>query len=106
MDIVVLALLWIQLTLGLVTIPYSLQHPDGSVMLVLSEWVQHVVTLRGGDAVLIEGVAWPYKLHLVLGMTLFLVFPFSRLVHIWSAPFGYVLRSYQIVRRRGGARHV
>jgi nitrate reductase gamma subunit len=106
MDIVVLALLWIQLTLGLVTIPYSLQHPDGSVMLVLSEWVQHVVTFRGGDAELLAGVAWPYRLHLVLGMTLFLVFPFSRLVHIWSAPVGYLFRSYQVVRRRGGARHV
>jgi nitrate reductase gamma subunit len=106
MDIVVLALLWIQLTLGLVTIPYSLQHPDGSVMLVLSEWVQHVVTFRGGDAELLAGVAWPYRLHLVLGMTLFLMFPFSRLVHIWSAPVGYVFRSYQVVRRRGGARHV
>jgi nitrate reductase gamma subunit len=106
MDIVVLALLWIQLTLGLVTIPYSLKHPDGSVMLVLSEWVQHVVTFRGGDAELLAGVAWPYRLHLVLGMTLFLVFPFSRLVHIWSAPVGYVFRSYQVVRRRGGARHV
>jgi nitrate reductase gamma subunit len=106
MDIVVLALLWIQLTLGLVTIPYSLQHPDGSVMLVLSEWVQHVVTFRGGDAELLTGVAWPYRLHLVLGMTIFLVFPFSRLVHIWSAPVGYVFRSYQVVRRRGGARHV
>ncbi|MBL8832687.1 MAG: respiratory nitrate reductase subunit gamma [Rhodospirillales bacterium] len=106
MDIVVLLLLWIQLTLGLVTIPYSLQHPDGSVMLVLSEWVQHVVTFRGGDAEMLAGVAWPYRLHLVLGMTLFLVFPFSRLVHIWSAPVGYVFRSYQVVRRRGGARHV
>ncbi len=106
MDIAVVVLLWAQLTLGLVTIPYSLQHPDGSVMLLLSEWVQHVVTLRGGDVALVEGVAWPYRLHLVLGMTLFLVFPFSRLVHIWSAPVGYVFRSYQVVRRRGGARHV
>ena len=50
-------------------------------------------------------LAWPYRLHLVLGFTMFLVFPFSRLVHIWSAPVGYVFRSYQIVRRRGGGRH-
>lgn len=106
MDIFVLSLLWVQLTLGLVTIPYSLGHPDGEVMLRLSEWVQHVVTLRGGDAALVADLAWPYRLHLVLGMTMFLVFPFSRLVHIWSAPVGYVFRSYQIVRRRGGARHV
>ncbi len=103
MDLLVVFLLWIQLTLGLVTIPYSLQHPDGSVMLVLSDYVQHIVTLRGGAADALAAIAFPYRLHLVLGFTLFLVFPFSRLVHIWSAPVGYVFRSYQVVRRRGGA---
>jgi hypothetical protein len=30
-------------------------------------------------------------------------FPFSRLVHIWSAPLGYIARPYQVVRRRGAA---
>jgi nitrate reductase gamma subunit len=42
-----------------------------------------------------------FKLHLVLGMTLFLVFPFTRLVHIWSAPVWYLgRRGYQVVRTR------
>jgi nitrate reductase gamma subunit len=101
MDIVILLLLWLQLVVGLVTIPYSLAHRDGSVMLVLSEWAQRILTFRGGAAELAASVAWPYKLHLVLGLTIFLVFPFSRLVHIWSAPVGYLFRSYQVVRRRG-----
>ena len=104
MDIAVLLLILVQLLLGLITIPFSLQHMDGSVMIVLSEYVQRLVTLRGGAVELVEGVAWPYKAHLVLGLTLFLVFPFSRLVHIWSAPVWYLFRPYQIVRRRGGAR--
>jgi nitrate reductase gamma subunit len=103
MDIAILVLIWLQLVLGLVTIPYSLQHLDGSVMLVLSEWAQRIVTFRAGAAELVSGVAWPFRLHLVLGLTLFLVFPFSRLVHIWSAPVWYVFRRYQVVRRRGGA---
>jgi len=30
-----------------------------------------------------------------------LLFPFSRLVHVWSVPLGYLFRRYQIVRRRG-----
>jgi len=105
MDVFVVLLLWVQLTLGLVTIPYSLGHPDGSVMLVLSDYVQRIVTFRGIDHEAIAVLAWPYKTHLFLGFTMFLVFPFSRLVHIWSAPVGYVFRSYQIVRRRGGASH-
>ncbi len=103
MDIGILLLLWLQLVLGLISIPYSLQHPDGSVMVQLSEWAQRIVTLRGGVAEKVAGVAWVYKAHIFLGMTIFLVFPFSRLVHIWSAPIGYPFRRYQVVRRRGAA---
>jgi nitrate reductase gamma subunit len=104
MDIAILLVLWVQLVLGLFTLPYSLQHADGSVMLVLSEWAQRIVTFRGGAAELVADLAWPYRLHLVLGVTVFLLFPFSRLVHIWSVPVGYVFRSYQVVRRRSPAR--
>lgn len=101
MDIAVLALLWLQLALGLVTIPYSLSHPDGAVMLTLSHWAQGLLTLQPIDARELQVLAWPYKTHLVLGVTLFLVFPFSRLVHIWSAPVWYLGRSgYQVVRTR------
>lgn len=101
MDIAILWLLWVQLVLGMITLPYSLAHRDGSVMIQLSEWAQRIVTFRAGAADFVAGVAWPYQLHIVLGLTLFLVFPFSRLVHIWSAPVWYVFRRYQIVRRRG-----
>jgi nitrate reductase gamma subunit len=103
MDIAILLLLWLQLVLGLISIPYSLEHRDGSVMLLLSEWAQRIVTFQGGAAELIAGVAWVYKLHIFLGLAIFFVFPFSRLVHIWSAPVGYVFRKPQVVRRRGGA---
>jgi nitrate reductase gamma subunit len=99
MDIAVLVLLWAQLVLGLGTLPFSLEHSDGSVMLQLSEWAQRIVTFRDGGPALIKGLPWPYQLHLVLGMTIFLIFPFSRLVHIWSAPVGYLgRRGWQIVR--------
>lgn len=103
MDIGILLLLWLQLVLGLGTLPISLGHHDGSVMLLLSEWAQRIVTLRAGAADQIASVSPIFKAHLFLGMTLFLVFPFSRLVHIWSAPVWYVFRRYQVVRRRGGA---
>ncbi len=104
MDILILLMIWAQLVLGLITLPFSLHHADGSVMLRLSEWAQRIVTLRGGAADQILGLAWPYQLHLVMGMTLFLLFPFSRLVHIWSAPVGYLFRNYQVVRRRDAGR--
>lgn len=100
-DIAILVILWVQLSLGLITLPFSLAHADGSVMLVLADWAQRIVTFRPLAANLID-LAWPYKVHMVLGMTIFLLFPFSRLVHIWSglASVTYVLRPYQLVRSR------
>ena len=103
MDIALLFILWVQLALGLATVPLSGQHLDGSMMLVLAEWAQRIVTFRPGAADLIASAPWVFKLHIFLGLTIFLVFPFSRLVHIWSglAAVTYVTRAYQIVRQRG-----
>ena len=100
-DLGILIILWVQLVLGLITLPYSYGHEDASVMLALSDWAQRIVTFRP-DAAGLVGLDWPYKVHLVLGMTIFLLFPFSRLVHVWSG-FGtlaYVFRPYQVVRSR------
>lgn len=102
-DIFILLLLWVQLSLGLLTLPFSLGHRDGAVMMQLSAWSQAIVTFRPGAADLVRGLDFPYHAHLVLGMTLFLVTPFSRLVHIFSAPVWYLFRAWQIVRVRGGA---
>lgn len=100
MDVAILLLIYAQLVLGLVTIYYSAQHSDGETMAVLADWAQRIVTFRAGAAAEVAGAELVYKLHIVLGLTIFLVFPFSRLVHIWSAPVWYVGRRYQVVRRR------
>jgi nitrate reductase gamma subunit len=101
-DIAILLILWVQLTLGLITLPFSLQHTDGSVMMILADWAQRIMTLRPVDATTLSGLPWPYLVHIVLGMTIFLLFPFSRLVHIWSgfATVAYLFRSPQVVRSR------
>ena len=102
MDFAVLYLLLAQLLLGLYSITVSWQHRDGGEMLRLMQWAQHIATFRGGAAEFIVDVAPVFKAHLVLGLTIFLVFPFSRLVHVWSG-FGavaYLTRAYQIVRSR------
>jgi len=100
-DIAVLVLLLGQLLLGLASITVSMHHLDGHEMVKFMEWAQHIVTFRMGASDYLADVHVIFKLHIVLGMFIFLVFPFTRLVHIWSAPVFYVLRSqYQIVRRR------
>lgn len=101
-DIVLLFLLWLQFALGIATVPLSAQHLDGSMMMVLAEWAQRIVTFRGGAAELMAEVGPVFRAHMFLGMTIFLIFPFTRLVHVWSG-FGtlaYVVRPYQVVRAR------
>ena len=100
-DIAILMILWVQLVIGLVTLPFSLGHSDGGTMLVLADWAQRIVTFRP-DASALAAVDWPFKLHIVLGMTIFLLFPFSRLVHVWSgfATVAYLFRAPQVVRSR------
>ena len=99
-DIMILILLVTQAALGLLTIPFSAMHMDGSEMMKLVNWAQAIVTFHGGASHYLDGVAFIYRLHMVLGMTLFLLFPFCRLVHIWSAPVEYLTRRYQLVRNR------
>ncbi len=101
MDITILLMLYAQLILGLISIVVSSGHMDGEEMLKLMSWAQNIVTLNSGVAAeSISGVHIIFKLHVLLGMTLFLVFPFSRLVHIWSVPVKYFARNYQVVRSR------
>jgi nitrate reductase gamma subunit len=102
MDIFILDWLLITLMLGLATIPVSIihsSHGDASTMMALSNWCKSVVTFSA-DPQLLESVHLIFKLHLVSALTLFLLFPFSRLVHIWSAPVGYLGRPYQVVRSK------
>ena len=100
-DILVLVLIWLQLVLGIATTYWTIQHLEGDDMILFMGWAQGIVTFNPQAAELIIDVALVYKLHIILGLTLFLITPFTRLVHIWSAPIWFFFRpGYQIVRTR------
>ena len=97
-------LLWILATLllGLGSIVVSTGHLDGHTMVQLMSWAQHIVTFRGDAAGFILDAPLVFKLHLFMGMSLFVIFPFTRLVHVWSGfgAIGYLGRAFQLVRPR------
>ena len=101
-DIAILVILWVQLAMGLGTLPSSFHHvSEPTTMLRLASYLQGIATFQP-NAALVAGVEWHFQLHMLLGMTIFLLFPFSRLVHVWSG-FGtvaYLFRPYQLVRSR------
>ena len=99
-DIAVAMLLWLQLALGLLTVPLSAFHMDGALFETLTTYVKGIVTLDGNAASLMIGVPLVYKLHVLVGFTIFLISPFTRMIHIWSGAgaLAYLVRPYQIVR--------
>ena len=101
MDLAILLVLFAQLILGLGSIFVSVGHLDGQEMLKLMSWAQNIVTFDPTTAAAsIASVHWIYKLHILLGMVIFVLFPFSRLVHMLSVPMKYIGRNYQVVRRK------
>lgn len=104
-DTGIMVLLMAQLLLGLASILVSLNHLDGEEMIKLMNWAQGIIYLRAGAADYVTEVHWLFKAHIALGLTIFLLFPFTRLVHMFSAPLRYLWRpGYQIVRSRRGAK--
>ena len=93
-------LLWLQLALGLLTVPLSAEHMDGAMFETLTTYVKGIVTFNGAVWQLMAVVPLIYKMHILLGFTIFLISPFTRMVHIWSGAgaLAYLFRPYQIVR--------
>ncbi|WP_417485724.1 respiratory nitrate reductase subunit gamma [Maricaulis sp.] len=100
-DMAILLMLYAQLLLGVGSIAVSMQHLDGHEMTKFMSWAQGIFTFQPGVAEHVADVHWIFKAHLALGLTIFLVFPFTRLVHMFSAPVRYIFRQgYQVVRRK------
>ncbi|AQH04748.1 respiratory nitrate reductase subunit gamma (plasmid) [Burkholderia sp. KK1] len=101
-DRVLLVWILITLLLGLSTIGLSAGHMDGAMMVSLMTWAQHIVTFRADAATYVADAPLLFRVHLFMGMSLFVIFPFTRLVHVWSgfASLGYLTRAWQLVRSR------
>ncbi|MPS68043.1 respiratory nitrate reductase subunit gamma [Novosphingobium aerophilum] len=101
-DILMLVLIWCQFMLGISTTFWTAQHLEGEEMLKFMGWAQGLQTFNPSAAHLLIDVPMVYKLHIILGLTLFVITPFTRLVHVFSAPIWYIFRpGFQIVRTRG-----
>lgn len=99
-DIIIMSILLIQCLLGLSTIPFSAQYPDGSEMMKLDSHSQHQMNAENKRHTTQHFRRPAAEGDNTLRPAIFLLFPFTRLVHVWSAPFEYFTRRYQIVRTR------
>ena len=69
------------------------------VLDTIAPWIRGIVTFRPNPELMLK-IPLSYKIHILSAFALLGFSPFSRLVHIWSAPFTYPLRRYIVFRRR------
>ncbi|MCY9410636.1 respiratory nitrate reductase subunit gamma, partial [Bacillus inaquosorum] len=62
-------------------------------------WFRNIALFRP-DASLMESVPLWFKLHIIIGYVVFILWPFTRLVHVFSLPLKYLTRSYVVYRKR------
>lgn len=95
-------LIYMELIVGLLTIPKSAESPRGESMIALANWAQHIMTFRTDAFNFVIDQNIIFKIHLFLGLTITLLVPFTPIVHMFSFPLKYLFRkNRQIVRKRG-----
>lgn len=65
----------------------------------IAPWARSLFTLHP-EVALMAGVPTTYQIHAVIGMALIAIVPFTRLVHMCSAPVQYFFRPYLVYRGR------
>ena len=78
---------------------YNVFFGDFYVLDTVAPWIRGIITFTP-DPMLMQSVPWSYKIHILSALTLLAFSPFSRLVHIWSAPVGYFSRGWILFRRK------
>ncbi len=99
-DFVALIMLFIVVSLGLyVTIIYNTIHGPYEYRTTVAPWFRGIMTLHP-DAAHMVHVPLILQLHAISAFLLFAISPFTRLVHIWSAPIAYITRAPILYRSR------
>lgn len=100
MDVVMYVFLTAAIGFGtLATILYQIIGGGYDYRESISPWIRSLLIFQP-DPSLMVGVPIFFQVHIVASMTLFLLWPFTRLVHVFSAPIGYFVRPYIVYRSR------
>ena len=99
-DYFIIILLLVEAIVGLTAVAETATAPIEKYA-TLSQWAQAVVTFQPDAGMILANHPIQFKIHIVTGLLIFMIFPYSKLMHIVVYPFVYVFRSgYQLVRKR------
>lgn len=98
-DLIVNTLLLFIVFIGMYSVVgTSITQPDFDYRDSISIWFRHLFIFKA-DAGIMANVPMAFKLHVLSGFLILGMWPFTRLVHVWSVPLNYVGRSYIVYRR-------
>ncbi len=80
---------------------YNVIFGHCDVLYTVAPWIRGIVTFTPDPGLMLE-VPVSYKIHVLSALALLGFSPFSRLVHIWSAPFSYAFRRHIVFRKYPG----
>jgi len=69
----------------------------------VSPWFRSVFTFDPKASLMLEA-PFVYQAHVTVAWLLFAIWPYTRLVHVWSVPLGYIARSPIVYRVKRPAR--
>ena len=99
-DLLLLLLLLVEMGLGMISI-FTTAGASVENYAALGEWAQKIVTFQPNAGDVIAGHSLTYKLHIIIGLFIFMIFPYTKLMHMWVAPLAYFVRSSRQLIRRG-----
>ena len=103
-DYLIIILLLVEAVIGLTAAAKTAVEPIGTYA-ALSQWSQAIVTFQPNAGLILANHSLQYKLHIILGFVIFMIFPYTKLMHMLVHPYVYFFRSgYQLVRSSSGSR--
>ena len=100
-DYFIIILLLVEAIVGLTAVAETATAPIEKYA-ALSHWAQAVITFQPDAGVILANHPIQFKIHIVTGLFIFMIFPYTKLMHMLVYPFVYIFRSgYQLVRKRG-----
>lgn len=98
-DYFILFLLFAEVVIGLVSVATT-AHGSVSDYAALGEWAQKVITFQPDAGAVIAGHSIIYKIHITIGLLIFMIFPYTKLMHMLVVPVAYFFRTgYQVIRK-------
>lgn len=73
-------------------------QPEFDYRDTISIWFRNLVIFRPEASYMVD-VPVSFQIHILAGFLIFALWPFTRLVHVWSVPLNYVRRSYILYRK-------